>query len=182
MATGGGADPHAGLDLGGAGGADPHAGLDLGGAGGADPHGGAMGGAMGGAQDPHGGMAGRGAQVAAQDPQARVIGAIEIAPALAAKVKPGDAIFLIVRPIDASGQVITEPRSVLASDRLDAGTFPAAFTLAAKAQTPGGEVAVIARIDRDQDVSTRGPGDLEGVVRIAPPKEGFKLVVDTEVK
>jgi hypothetical protein len=44
---GGGANPHGGMDMGGAGGANPHSGMDMGGAGGGmeNPHGGASGGA-----------------------------------------------------------------------------------------------------------------------------------------
>ena len=59
-APGGGADPHAGIDMGGGGGEDPHAGLDMGAGGAADPHAGMDMGAGGAGGDPHAGMGGAG--------------------------------------------------------------------------------------------------------------------------
>jgi hypothetical protein len=159
-----GANPHGGA------GNDPHAGVD-----------------MGRGQNPHGGMdmGGASPKVQEQDPNTILAGTIEVAPALAEKVKAGDTIFLSVRAIDEAGNVIRMP---LAVDRVDFQKSGQAFLLSNQNQMVEGSnklvgnLQITARLDRDQEAMTRAPGDIEGIVKTTPPKKDLKLVLDTEVK
>jgi hypothetical protein len=45
-----------------------------------------------------------------------------------------------------------------------------------------GDVAIIARVDRDKDAITRAPGDIEGTLRVTIPAKGLRLVLDTPVQ
>ncbi len=158
----------------GAEGADPHAGLDMNGMG-ANPHGGGMGGGMEGTMPPPGDL----------DPNTVINGTIDVAPALADKVKPGDVIFLSLKSVDPQTGELRRPP--LAVDRVDVQKLPVSFELSnQKLMIAGskieGQVAVTARIDRDADAMTRTPGDLEGIIKTTAPQKGLKLVIDTEVK
>jgi hypothetical protein len=169
----GGGDPHGGMG----GMANPH--------GGGDPHGG-----MGGMANPHGGGAmGGGMQGTTPtpgplDPSTLLEGTLEVAPALAAKVKPGDVIFLSVKQVDEKGAIMRMP---LAVDRLEApAAFPQVFALSNQNMMVAGgkiagNIAITARVDRDGDAMTRVAGDIEGVLKTAPPQKGLKLVLDTEI-
>ncbi len=165
------ADPHAGLDMGGAGG-DPHAGLDIGGAGG-DPHAGLDIGGAGG--DPH-------AAPAAPDPQTAVSGAVAVAPALASTLPAGGVLFMSVRPAGADGQPAGMPMAV---EVYPQASFPQAFTLSggnqmvAGAGTMGGEVVIMARWDQDGDAGTKQPGDVTGMTRARVPATGLSIILDT---
>ena len=60
------------------------------------------------------------------------------------------------------------------------------FTLSGKnTMMPGtkfeGNVAVIVRVDRDGEATTRAKGDIEGQVRAKIPARGLKIVLDTPV-
>jgi hypothetical protein len=166
----GSGDPHAGLDMGGAG-VDPHAGLDMNG------------------QNPHGsgGMQGTMPAAGPLDPNSVIEGVIDVAPALKDKIKPGDVIFLSAKLYDeATGEL---KRGPLAVDRLEVAKLPQPFALSNQnqmmqgAKLEGGvKVAITARVDRDVDVLTRNPGDLEAVVKTAAPQKDLKVVIDTEVK
>jgi hypothetical protein len=170
----GGANPHAGLDMGGAGGmggANPHAGLDMGGAGGVAA------GGMGGA--------GMTPQPGPLDPSTTLEGTIEASAALADKVKPGDVIFISAKAVDDKGEIVKGPP--LAVDRLVVDKLPLAFTLSNQNQMMAGTqlagpIAIVARVDRDSDAMTRAAGDIEGVVKTTPPQKGLKLVLDAEVE
>ena len=164
--------------------ADPHAGLDMGAAG-VDPHAGV---AMGG-QNPHGsgGMQGTMPAAGPLDPNSVIEGVIDVAPALKDKIKPGDVIFLSAKLYDAATGELK--RGPLAVDRLEVAKLPQPFVLSnqnqmmAGAKLEGGvKVAITARVDRDVDVLTRNPGDLEAVVKTAAPQKDLKVVIDTEVK
>jgi cytochrome c-type biogenesis protein CcmH len=116
------------------------------------------------------------------DPNMVLEGTIDIAPALKDKVKPGDVIFLSARRVEG-GQIQRMP---LAVDRLEVKSFPLPFTLSgANVMMAGtefkGEVALSARLDRDQEATTRSPGDIEGTLRASIPAKGLKVVLDTEV-
>ncbi len=169
-----GADPHAGIDMNGA---DPHAGVDMGG--GANPHGMA---------NPHGGgggMEGNMPTPEALDPATVIKGTIDVSPALAGKVKPGDVIFLSLKTVDPTTGELRRPP--LAVDRIEIQKLPQAFELSnQKLMIPGakieGQVAVSARIDRDVDAMTRAAGDLEGIVKTKPPQKDLKVIIDTEVQ
>jgi hypothetical protein len=177
---GGSADPHAGMGMNdphaGMGMNDPHAGMGMN-----DPHAGM------GVNDPHAGMGmtGPGGLPPPDpnrpiDPNKFLRGTIRLGPQAGGKAPPG-VIFLSVRPADAQGNPAGPP---LAVDILPAGAFPIAFDLSeAKAMIGGtafaGDVVVIARLDQDQDVDTRQPGDLSGRVRATIPAQGLELVLDT---
>ena len=109
-------------------------------------------------------------------------GTLDASPALAAKVKAGDVIFLTARPLDAAGA----PGKTVVAERLEVVTLPMAFALTSAhrmSETPlVGTVLVTARLDRDSEAMTREPGDLEGVVRTELPAKGLKITLDTEVK
>jgi hypothetical protein len=119
------------------------------------------------------------------DPTQVLEGTIEVSPAYKDQVKPGDVIFLSAKAIDpATGQIIRMP---LAVDRLEVGSLPMTFRLTgANVMSAGaefkGDVAIIARVDRDKDAITRAPGDIEGTLRVTIPAKGLRLVLDTPVQ
>jgi hypothetical protein len=162
-----GGDPHAGLDMNGAGG-NPHGDMNMN-----NPHGGG------------GGMEGTMPAPGELDPKTVINGTIDVAPALAAKVKPGDVIFLSLKSVDPTTGELKRPP--LAVDRLDVQKLPVSFELSnQKLMIAGskieGQVAVTVRIDRDADAMTRTAGDLEGIVKTTAPQKDLKVVIDTEVK
>ncbi|HKA90236.1 MAG TPA: hypothetical protein VKE22_21390 [Haliangiales bacterium] len=119
------------------------------------------------------------------DPTQVLEGVIDVAPELAAEVKPGDVIFLSAKAIDAAtGQIVRTP---IAVDRLEVAKLPMPFRLTgANVMMQGaafkGDVAIVARIDRDRDAITRAPGDIEGTLRVTIPAKGLRLVLDTPVR
>jgi hypothetical protein len=200
-ATAGGADnPHAGLDMGGGG--DPHAGLDMGTGGGGDPHAGLdMSGAdnphaglnTGGPNDPHAGLNLSGGTDVTKlglsapdpdrkiDPARRVAGMIAVDAKAKDRVKPGTAVFLVVKRAGPDGAPSGPP---LAVEKLtwNAGGVP--FELSdAQAMVAGtelsGDVIVIARYDQDSDALSKEPGDVTGQVRVTIPAANVKLALDT---
>src|SRR5262249_19794119 len=87
------------------------------------------------------------------DPTQVLEGTIDVAPAFKDQVKAGDVIFLAAKRVDASGQITRMPITV---DRLEVGTLPMKFRLTgANVMTQGaeftGDIALIARVDRDRD-------------------------------
>ena len=192
---GGGANPHAGVDMG-AGGANPHAGVDMGGdpsnphagvdmgGGGANPHAGVD---MGGGANPHGG----GTDVSQLglpppdpdrpiDPAHHVKGVIKIHPKAKDRVKPGAAVFLIVKRADESGQPTGTP---LAVEKLTWGTGDLPFELTEKqAMIAGtqltGDVVVIAHYDQDGDAISKQPGDVMGQIKVKIPADNVNLFLD----
>ena len=123
-----------------------------------------------------------GAPSAGAAPSGELSGEIDVAPALAAEVKPGDAIFIVARSLDAAG---TPSKSALAVARVQVTKLPVAFRItAADLMASGslaGPVAVTARLDRDGDALSRNPGDLEGTARAVIPAAGVKITLDTKV-
>ena len=116
------------------------------------------------------------------DPNMVLAGTIDVSPELKDKIKPGDVIFLSAKRVEG-GQVQRMP---LAVDRLEVKSFPLPFTLTgANVMMAGtefkGDVQVTARLDRDQEATTRAAGDIEGSVRVAIPAKGLRIVLDTEV-
>lgn len=162
-------NPHAGLDMGGDP-SDPHAGLDM-------------------SQNPH---AGGGTDVtklglAAPDPDRkldpshRVTGMITIDAPAKDRVKPGTAVFLIVKRAGPDGAPSGPP---LAVDKLSWTTGGVPFELTdAQAMVAGtelsGDVVVMARYDQDSDALSKQPGDVTGQVRVTIPAEHVKLLLDT---
>ncbi|MBI4509572.1 MAG: hypothetical protein HY698_08035 [Deltaproteobacteria bacterium] len=157
-----GESPHANMGT-----ANPH------GMGGADPHAGVV-------PDPHAGHVGAAPAAGAPQGAALVLeGTLEPARTLADKIKPGDVVFLSVKAVDKATKQPTG--AALAVDRLEVTSFPMAFSLTTQG-APEGEVAVLARIDRDAEARTREKGDIEGTVIATGAKKGLKLVLDKPVE
>ena len=118
------------------------------------------------------------------DPTQVLEGTIDVSAELKDQIKPGDVIFLSAKPIDpGTGQII---RGSLAVDRLVVTQLPTTFRLTganvmSQAAEFKGDVAIIARVDRDKDAITRAPGDIEGTLRVTIPAKGLRLVLDTPV-
>ena len=187
------ADPHAGVPgappLGaGGGGADPHAGVP-----GAPPLGADL------VPDNHGLGHGGGAMGDGQltvdqlglpppdrarpvDSTKFLAGTVTAPAGNQAKIPPGAAIFLSVRPADASGAPAGMP---LAVDKLVAGgTWPLAFRITeAEAMVGGtafsGAVVITARFDQDGEARSKQPGDISGVTRATIPADGLVITLDT---
>lgn len=108
---------------------------------------------------------------------ATITGTVDIAPALKAKVKPDDIVFLFARP-GAGGP----PAAAL---RANAGAFPLQFELNdSMAMSPDNrlskykEVTLTARVSKSGDVKG-GAGDLEGAVaNVKVGAKGVSLVID----
>lgn len=180
-------DPHAGVMDRRAGAGDPHAGVDMSGAGGAggDPHAGmAMPGGAGG--DPHAGVDMSGGDMHATDtppdPASSVSGAVVVAPAVKANVKPGGVLFMSVRPAGPDGQPAGMPVAV---EIYRPTAWPVDFTLSGGNQmvagggAVAGDVVVMARWDQDGDAGTKQPGDITGMTRARVPAQGLSITLDT---
>jgi cytochrome c-type biogenesis protein CcmH len=125
---------------------------------------------------------------ASADPAASALsGRIELDPALAAKLRPDDTLFVVARSLDAQGQASGPPLAVLRARGAD---LPLAFTLddrlamspMAKLSTvaPGAQVSVIARLSRSGEAATRS-GDLLGNAGpVKPGTRGMKVVIGKE--
>lgn len=172
-------NPHAGMDMGGGGGGDgqagdnPHAGMDM-----SNP------------SNPH--TAGGGLDVTKMglaapdpdrkiDPNHRLTGTILVDAKVKDKVKPGTAIFVIVKKAGPDGAPSGPP---LAVDKLTWMTAGVPFELTdAQAMVAGtelsGDVIVTARYDQDSDALSKEPGDVTGQVRIKVPADNVKLTLDT---
>jgi cytochrome c-type biogenesis protein CcmH len=115
------------------------------------------------------------------DPSRVIEGQIEATSELGAEIKSGDVIFLSAKPVDPkTGEVQRMPVAV---DRLDVGQLPIKFMLSNQnvmvAGTEfSGTVQVTARVDRDQEATTRRTGDIEGIIRVTIPAKDVKLVLD----
>ena len=179
-------NPHAGVDMAGDpsnphGGGDPtnpHAGVDM-----ANPHGG------GDPSNPHAGMGADVSQLGLPppdpnrpiDPNHHVKGFVKIHPKAKDRVKAGNAVFLIVKRADASGQPTGTP---LAVEKLEWGagdTVPFSLTeqqaMIAGTQLTG-DVVVIAHYDQDGDAISKQPGDVMGQVKVTIPADNVNLFLD----
>jgi hypothetical protein len=164
-----GGNPHAGAAMGGDP-ADPHAGLDMSG----NPHEG------GGTDVTKLGLAAPDPNRKI-DPSHRVTGVISVDAKAKDKVKPGTAVFLIVKRAGADGAPSGPP---LAVDKLTWAADGAPFELTdAQAMVAGteltGDVVVMARYDQDSDALSKQPGDVTGQIRVTIPADHVKLVLDT---
>ncbi|HEU0037083.1 MAG TPA: hypothetical protein VFQ53_41015 [Kofleriaceae bacterium] len=189
-------DPHAGMDIGRGeaededSGDDPHGGM-FGGDPGGDPHAGVPGappipgGGGGGAMPPTVDVTQLGLSSPdpnrAIDPNRRIRGTLKVHPKAKDKLKPGAAIFLIVKRPGPDGQPAGSP---LAVDKLTWSADGMAFELTERqAMVAGteltGEVIVMARVDQDSDAITKQPGDVTGMTRVKIPADGVVLELDT---
>ena len=176
-------NPHAGMDMGG-GGDNPHAGIDTDGD---NPHAGMD---PSNPNNPH--TAGGGVDVTKMglaapdpdrkiDPNHRLTGTIVVDAKVKDKVKPGTAIFLIVKKAGPDGAPSGPP---LAVDKLTWMTAGVPFELTdAQAMVAGtelsGDVVVTARYDQDSDALSKEAGDVTGQLRVKIPAENVKLTLDT---
>ena len=76
-----------------------------------------------------------------------------------------------------------DPTRLVTIDRIDVGELPISFRLSNQnvmvAGTEfSGTVQVTARVDRDQEATTRKTGDIEGILRVTIPAKDVKLVLD----
>ncbi|HEX9687368.1 MAG TPA: c-type cytochrome biogenesis protein CcmI [Burkholderiales bacterium] len=121
------------------------------------------------------------ARVAAAAP-GKVSGTVRLAPALAARVAPGDTVFVFARAVDG-------PRVPLAVTRKQVRELPATFTLDDRmAMAPGMNLSAHDRVVVGARISKSGtpapqPGDFEGLS--APVKvgdTGVTVVIANEVR
>ncbi len=113
------------------------------------------------------------------NPQARIRGRIELAPALASQVGPSDTVFLFARPAQGGGMP-------LAAIRAPGQAFPIEFELDdSMAMSPdmrlsnAERVTLIARVSRRGDVKPQS-GDLEGMLdNVKVGSEGVVIRIDS---
>jgi cytochrome c-type biogenesis protein CcmH len=119
---------------------------------------------------------------AAASRQGRVTGIVKLAPELASKVQPTDAVFVYAR-------AATGPRMPLAIVRKQARDLPLAFTLDdTSAMTPQmtlskhEQVVIAARVSKKAG-ATPEPGDLEGTsTPVRNTATDVNVVIDTEIR
>jgi len=111
-----------------------------------------------------------------------VSGTVQLAPALAARVAPGDTVFIFARAVDG-------PRAPLAVTRREVRELPATFTLDDRmAMAPGMNLSAHARVVVGARVSKSGqptpqPGDFEGLsTPVKVGDTGVVVVIGTEVR
>jgi|GEM_PF-6139958 len=143
---------------------------------------------MPGASNPHG-ATGTGTPVANPhsglgneriDPTRYLRGVLTTTATTAALVKPGDIVFVSVKPIDPK---TGELGPTVAVDRYDVDKLPLQFSLDGSdvmttAVPFSGKVAILARVDRDGEARTALPGDVEGRVTATIPAESLELSLD----
>jgi cytochrome c-type biogenesis protein CcmH len=109
-------------------------------------------------------------------PGASVSGSVVVAPGLAARVRPGDVLYLIARSAKTNG--------VVAVRREDELRFPFAFSISGAdvmmEGTPfAGPFDLTARLSKTGD-AIAGPGDVEGTTRgVALGATGVTITLDT---
>jgi cytochrome c-type biogenesis protein CcmH len=111
-----------------------------------------------------------------------VSGTVQLAPSLAARVAPGDTVFIFARPVDG-------PRAPLAVTRREVRELPATFTLDDRmAMAPGMNLSAHPRVVVGARVSKSGqpmpqPGDFEGVsAPVNVGATGVTVVIATEIR
>ena len=120
--------------------------------------------------------------IAATSIPANVSGTLTLAPALAGKAAPGDAVFIFARAAEGS-------RIPLAILRKKVSDLPLAFTLDdSMAMSPANrlsgtpQIVVGARISKSGDALPR-PGDLQGMTKpVNNTGKDIAIVIDTEVR
>ena len=111
-----------------------------------------------------------------------VSGTVQLAPALAARVAPGDTVFIFARAVDG-------PRAPLAVTRREVRELPATFTLDDRmAMAPGMNLSAHDRVVVGARISKSGtpapqPGDFEGLsTPVKVGDTGVVVVIGTEVR
>lgn len=98
-------------------------------------------------------------------PQARVEGRIDVSPAMAAHVSPGDTIFLIARHSETNAMVAVVKLAAPARFPLPFGLGPENVMVTGAAFA--GPLKITARVDKDGDATTKNPGDVLGEIDAA---------------
>ena len=114
------------------------------------------------------------------DPNRRIRGTLKVAAKAKGNVKPGGAVFLIVKKADASGAPAGPPLAVdkvAYADNLKFELTEANAMIAGTELT--GDVIVTARYDQDSDAISKQPGDVTGQARVKVPAENVQLTLDT---
>ena len=116
-----------------------------------------------------------GAASAPPPSSAQISGQISIDPKLKADVDPKATLFIIARPAGAGGG------PPLAVKKIDRPTFPLSFSLGAENMMMQGlpftgKLNITARLDKDGNPTTRGPGDLSGDYKKNPVEVGTNNV------
>jgi cytochrome c-type biogenesis protein CcmH len=110
-----------------------------------------------------------------------VSGTVSVAPELAARVQPGDTVFVFARPADGS-------RMPLAIVRVQGENLPYDFTLDDTMAMASAKLSSVARVVVGARVSKSGnaqpsSGDLEGFSsEVRPGAQGVRVVINREVR
>ncbi|MEO8700272.1 MAG: hypothetical protein ABI867_09520 [Kofleriaceae bacterium] len=115
------------------------------------------------------------------DPGKRVRGTIKLDAKIRDRVKPGAAVFLMIRRAGPDGKPTGMP---LAVDKVTWGGDALAFELSEKQAMVSvtqltGDVVVMARFDQDTDALTKQPGDVTGMTRTTIPSDNVAVTLDT---
>jgi hypothetical protein len=108
------------------------------------------------------------------DPAHRVRGTIKLAKAIADRVKPGGAVFLMAKLPGPDGK---PTGSAMAVERESWVSDGQPFELGGAT----GEVLVIARYDQDEDGITAQPGDVIGMTKVKVPADNVVIELSTVV-
>jgi cytochrome c-type biogenesis protein CcmH len=119
--------------------------------------------------------AGEKKQAPASPASAQVSGKITIDPKLQAKIDPNAALFIIARNAGAAGG------PPLAVKKIEQPVFPLSYSLGQEnvmmqGMPFAGKINITARLDKDSNPTTRGPGDLSGDSKDNPVEVGAKNV------
>lgn len=116
------------------------------------------------------------------DPTKRVSGTIVVTTKAKALVKPGSAVFVVVKRAGADGAPAGQTLAVEKLNWIDGGVpFQLSDAQAMVGGTEGlsGDVVVSARYDQDGDALSKQPGDITGQVKVKIPAEKVVLTLDT---
>jgi cytochrome c-type biogenesis protein CcmH len=132
-------------------------------------------------------------QIATKEPanstaagDSKVVGVIEVAPALAGKISAGSTLFIYARATArAAASGGSAPRMPLAVLRMSVPAFPARFLLDdSMAMAPGMNLSGASAVDIDARISVSGqatpqPGDLRGhVLGVKPGTGNVRIVIE----
>ena len=119
--------------------------------------------------------AGEKKQAVAPATSAQISGKITIDPKVKTSIDPTSALFIIARPAGAAGG------PPLAVKKIDTPVFPLSYSLGQEnvmmqGTAFAGKINITARLDKDNNPTTRGPGDLTGDFKNNPVAVGAENV------
>jgi len=116
------------------------------------------------------------------DPTHRVAGVIKLGPKAKGKAKPGTAVFVVAKHVDAAGNPVDPALAVAKLSWKDDLAFELTEVNAMIDGTQlTGDVVVTAHYDLDSEARTRQSGDILGQTRVTVPAENVKIVLDEVV-